>query len=349
LRNIADSNAKLNDEREKVEFILSNMAEGFVFVDGKKSILLCNSSARDFFSVGKDVRLESIYSLTRNKSISAALQSALYKKQSTVFELELRQGLTTNIYVSPSVTADSQFGATMLIVDTTQIKTLERQKREFFSNASHELKTPITSIMGFSEMLNKNIVTDEGERSAIMQRIETEARRLTQLIGDILTISKLESNEAGAENKDFSLTETVREAVSAVSPVLGDTAIEIRTELEDIPYRGDKRQLYELCVNLVENAVKYNRANGRVDITLKKQDGSAVLTVTDTGIGIPPEFQARVFERFFRVDYGRDKSVGGTGLGLAIVKHIVSLYGGRISLQSAKDEGTSIAVSLPCH
>jgi len=224
---------------------------------------------------------------------------------------------------------------------------LEQQKRDFFSNASHELKTPVTSILGFSEMLNKNMVKGEQEKADIMRRIETEAKRMSALISDILTVSKLESNAGVPEYAEFDLADVVRDAVDSVSPIADDTTIAINTDLDDIIYRANRRQMYELCVNLIENAVKYNVPDGQVDISLKRENGDVILTVKDTGIGIPPEYQARVFERFFRADYGRDKKVGGTGLGLSIVKHIVSIYGGKITLQSKQGEGTVVIASLP--
>lgn len=347
LQKITDSNIKLQDEREKVETILSNMAEGFVLLDDKRNILLCNNSARAFFSCSRDTQLENIYNLTRNQAIGNALKSAIENEQSTVFDIDLEKGLIANVYVSPSKTKDEALGATIMIVDVTAERKLEQQKRDFFSNASHELKTPITSIIGFSEMLNNNMVQNEREKAEIMSRIETEARRMSELIGDILTISKLESNEEHRERTDVSLADVVREAANAVSPIMNDTAIKINMDLEDVLYRANKRQIYELCVNLIENAVKYNTPGGKVDISLKAENKNIVLTVKDTGIGIPAVYQSRVFERFYRVDYGRDKKVGGTGLGLSIVKHIVNIYGGKISLQSRRDHGTTITISLP--
>ncbi len=196
-------------------------------------------------------------------------------------------------------------------------------------------------------MLNNDIVTGEEERRAIQRRIENEARRLSELIGDVLTISKLESNEGAGERARFDLGELVGEAAAAVSPMKDDTRISIETELAGIACRADKRHIYELAVNLIENAVKYNKPGGKVFVSLREAEGEAVLTVRDTGIGIPPEYQSRVFERFFRVDYGRNKKTGGTGLGLSIVKHIAGIYGGKINLQSKKGEGTVIEVALP--
>jgi two-component system phosphate regulon sensor histidine kinase PhoR len=347
LQRITDSNCKLQGEQKKVETILSNMAEGFVLVDSKKNILLCNNSARDFFSVDSGTKLDNIYNLTRNQTIGNALQSAIDNEQATMFDMELKEGLIVNIYISPSKATENESGATMLIVDMTSGKQLEQQKRDFFSNASHELKTPITSIIGFSEMLNKNMIKSEQEKAEIMNRIETEAKRMSVLIGDILTISKLESKVEHKEYTDVNLGEVIREAVNAVSPIKENTTIKINMDLDDVLYRADKRQIYELCVNLIENAVKYNKPDGTVDVSLKTKDANVILTVKDTGIGIPTEYQARVFERFYRVDYGRDKKVGGTGLGLSIVKHIVNIYSGKITLRSKRNNGTTITVSLP--
>ena len=346
LQRIADSNKKLGDEREKVEYVLSNMAEGFVLVDNMMNVLLCNNSAREFFSYDS-LEIGSIYQLTRDLNILNAMRLALYSEQASMFDLEQKDGRIANIYISPSRIEESEFGATMLIVDMTAEKQLEQQKRDFFSNASHELKTPITSILGFSEMFNNGIVTSEEERADIIKRIETEAKRLSVMINDILTISRLESNGGNAEYIDFNFGEVIQEAVNSVSPMKDNTAIEIDMDLDDILYRADRRQIYDLCVNLIENAVKYNKPNGKVFVSLKVEGNNVVLTVKDTGIGISPAHQARVFERFFRVDYGRDKKVGGTGLGLSIVKHIIGIYGGKISLQSKKDSGTTIMVSLP--
>ena len=346
LQKITKSNIILQSERQKIETILSNMVEGFVLVDSKNNVLLCNNSARNFFSVDKELRLENIFNLTHNKTILGALRSTILNEQSATFDVELREDLIVNIYVSPSKTVDEELGATILIVDATTEKQLLQQKRDFFSNASHELKTPITSIIGFAEILNNGMVKSEQEKTEIMSRIETEAKRMSELINDILTISKLESGSKESDYKDFNFSDVVKEAVNSVSPVKENTTIEINTDLQDIIYRANKRQIYELCVNLIENAVKYNKPNGRVDISLKEENRKVILAVKDTGIGIPSEYQGRVFERFFRVDYGRNKKVGGTGLGLSIVKHIVTIYGGKISLQSKKDNGTTITIEL---
>jgi two-component system phosphate regulon sensor histidine kinase PhoR len=228
---------------------------------------------------------------------------------------------------------------------STNSKLLEQQKQDFFSNASHELKTPITSIAGFSEMLSNDIIEDEEARREVLRRIETEAKRMTELITDILTISRLESRNAPQKPTAFDLGETVREAIRSVSSI--DSSVQIRTDVAVVLITADKRQMFELCANLLENAIKYNKPNGSVTVTLRTENKYAVLLVEDTGIGIPAELQPRVFERFYRVDVGRDKKTGGTGLGLSIVKHIVQTYNGEIALTSSPGTGTKIEVRLP--
>ena len=235
---------------------------------------------------------------------------------------------------------------------------LEQKKQDFFSNAAHELKTPITSILGFSEMLSNGLVENNDE---IIKRIESEAKNLSALIDDMLTVSRLEPNQINENRADVNFGDIVKEAVapfesladssvdSLVDSSVRNANVTIKLDVDDVIICADKRQLYELCTKLIENAVKYNKPDGTVYISLKSNADSVILCVRDTGIGISPENQSRVFERFFRVDYGRDKRVGGTGLGLAIVKHIVDLYGGNISLKSKLGEGTEITVTLRPH
>jgi len=350
LQQISDSRQSLLLEQEKTNHILSNMAEGFILIDHNENILLCNHSAKNFFNCKHDVISQSILTLINDKSVNIAVDKALAKEQSSIFEMWLREDLILNVYVSPTGKNSLQpdvSGATLLFVDTTNEKQLEKQKRDFFSNASHELKTPITSILGFSEMINQNIIQTDGEKDNVLKRIETEARRMSELINDLLMISNLEAKNMSAEYADFNLKVVLLEAVASISPINNNETVQIDLNSDDIMVYANKRQLYEMCVNLIENAVKYNKPGGKVSIELKAKKHHAILKVRDTGIGIPLEHQARVFERFFRVDYGRDKKVGGSGLGLSIVKHIVNMHNGEITLRSKKGMGTTIGISLP--
>jgi len=350
LQQISDSRQSLLIEREKINHILSNMAEGFVLIDHNENILLCNNSVKNFFNCKEDIISQSLITLVNDKSINVAVEKALGKEQSSMFEMWLREDLILDVYVSPtgkdSLQA-SESGATILFVDMTNTKQLEKQKRDFFSNASHELKTPITSILGFSEMINQDIIKTETEKDIVLKRIETEARRMSELINDLLMVSNLESKNMSPEYTNFNLKVVLEEAVASVSPINDNGAVQVSLDSCDVTVYACKRQLYEMCVNLIENAVKYNKPGGKVAIELKVKKYNVILKVKDTGIGIPLQHQTRVFERFFRVDSGRDKKVGGSGLGLSIVKHIVNMHNGEISLRSKRDVGTTIQVSLP--
>jgi len=326
--------AQLRGEHEKVEFILQNMAEGFVLVGQQRNIVLCNRSARAMFGLEDSLPPENIYQLTHDQTVLKALRQALEENQSAVFDLELGHRQAEFRITSTAL------GATMLVVDTTAQQLLQQQKRDFFSNASHELKTPVTSILGFSQLLAAGQVSEPTE---VIARIESEAARLSDLISDILTVSRLESNRKQGERVRFSLAELVNEAMQA----LPAGEIPVQLDLCDVEVHANRRQVFELCTNLLENALRYNKPGGSVTVRVRDDGDYGKLTVQDTGIGIAPQYQARVFERFFRVDYGRDKSRGGTGLGLAIVKHIVNLHGGRISLHSREGRGTTIRVWLP--
>ena len=353
LQQISNSHRSLKFEQEKINHILANMAEGFVLVDNEETILLCNQAVKGFFSADQNIDFvgQNLLKLVNEKGVNHATQKAFGRGESSMFDLVIHDDLILNVYVSPThrkSTQASMYGVTILFVDMTNHKLLEKQKRDFFSNASHELKTPITSILGFSEMLNQNIIQTEEQKSEILKRIETEARRMTELVNNLLMISNLESKASTTlDYKDFNFKDVLAEAVASISPMKDGEPIEVEVNSDDMLIFANKQQLYEMCVNLIENAVKYNKPGGKVTISLTAKREHAVLKVKDTGIGIPPEHQTRVFERFFRVDYGRDKKIGGSGLGLSIVKNIVNVYNGEISLRSKKNIGTTVEIRLP--
>jgi two-component system phosphate regulon sensor histidine kinase PhoR len=343
----AAANQKLVSEREKVQYILSGMAEGFIMLDSDKKILLCNESAKKFLGAGANA--DNILTRVWDDRIAGAIDDALTAGKSSSVQWSPRGGLFLRVSVSPLQPGESRNtkgGATVILANITRERRFEKQKQDFFSNASHELKTPITSILGFAEMLDKNVITKEDEKRNVMIRIEKEARRMSELIDDILMISNLESKTEPADRSIFDFETVVRESVDSILPVKDGEWIDISLDLESAPVLANRRQLRELCSNLVDNAVKYNKIGGAVSVSLRKAENRAILVVSDTGVGIAPKYHARVFERFFRVNADKDKKVGGTGLGLSIVKHIVNLYGGKISLKSKEGEGTSIEIIL---
>lgn len=225
---------------------------------------------------------------------------------------------------------------------------LEKQiRQEFFSNASHELKTPITSILGYAELLENGIAENEQQRMDFLGRIKKEAVNMTSLINDILMISKLETKEAKVIKTNVSLSLILEEVVDSLKPLAAFHQVLIHMDMEPLFMYANGQQLKELFGNLISNGVKYNKPGGEVWVTIMKEADELVIKVRDNGLGIPEEALGRIFERFYRVDKGRSKKQGGTGLGLSIVKHIVSFYGGGIMVRSRLSEGTEFLIHIP--
>ncbi|MDO5350258.1 MAG: ATP-binding protein [Lachnospiraceae bacterium] len=220
-------------------------------------------------------------------------------------------------------------------------------RQEFFSNASHELKTPITSIQGYAELLEHNIITDSEMKKDFIHRIKKEAVHMTHLINDILMISRLESKEAEVTFSQIRLALLLEDIMDSVGPMAAEQGIFLHTNCPPISIYANPQQIQELFMNLISNAIKYNRPGGQVWVTVQELDDQLILRVRDNGVGIPEDSLDRIFERFYRVDKGRSKKQGGTGLGLSIVKHIVSFYHGTIEVKSKMEEGSEFIVKLP--
>lgn len=227
---------------------------------------------------------------------------------------------------------------------------LERERhirQEFFSNASHELKTPITSIQGYAELLESGLIQDEAMKADFARRIKKEAVNMTSLINDILMISRLESKEAEVTFSDVRISPLLEDIVESLKPMAALSQVYIHADCQPLMIRANAQQMKELISNLVSNAVKYNRPGGQVWVSIRETDGQMVIRVKDNGVGIPEEALDRIFERFYRVDKGRSRKQGGTGLGLSIVKHIVNFYHGSIKVASKPEEGSEFTVSIP--
>lgn len=226
---------------------------------------------------------------------------------------------------------------------------MEKQRADFTANVSHELKTPLTSISGYAELLENGIARPE-DMADFGRRIHKEAARMIDLVADILELSDLDSKKKQPDGCDLTpleLSALARDAAQDLALNARNRYITIKKELAPAQVMGNQKLLFDLCINLMDNAIRYNRAGGWVCISTGMQNGAGFLQVSDNGIGIPPESQSRVFERFYRVDKSRSKATGGTGLGLAIVKHIAGLHGAEISLESSLGEGTTIRISFP--
>ena len=330
----------LEERASTISAILDSMREGLILLDARGGVLAVNRSAADFFGIGEPAEGKNILELFRDIEMIGLLREALRGHRG---EMDIARGERIfRAFLSP---VESR-GAMLLFLDITERLRAETLRREFSANVSHELKTPLTTIYGHAEMLQGGMV-QEADKPAFYSRIRREAERLIALIDDILLLSRLDEGAGGGAREAVDLLAAAREAGESLRERAerGGVSVEISGASLSIP--GNRTQLYELFYNLLDNAIKYNRPGGAVRVELAAQGGGAVVTVSDTGIGIPREAQGRVFERFYRVDPSRAKSTGGTGLGLAIAKHIALAHGGTISLRSEEGRGTEIEVTFP--
>lgn len=223
---------------------------------------------------------------------------------------------------------------------------LDKQKKQFTANVSHELKTPLTSIAGYAELIENGMVKEE-DIKPFAHTIRKQALRLVTLAEDIIKLSQLEENDGQIVFEEVNLAELAEECISALEINARNRGVTLTLNAKETYIKGNKSLLEELLYNLCDNAIRYNKENGSVTVTISEQDGKGILSVADTGIGIPDKYKVRIFERFFRVDKSRSKETGGTGLGLAIVKHISQVHNATLTLDSRENEGTTITVIFP--
>ena len=334
---------KVEREKNKVAAIIQNMSEGMILLDLDKTILLMNEATKRIFNVG-DVTLkhDSLLYISRDKDVNDCVDKALDGENSSL-ELMLN-GRIYQMIANPVASQGEQIGVICLIIDITEKKEMESMRQEFTANVSHELKTPLTSISGYAEMIEAGIVKEEDIKN-FAGRIRKESARLLSLISDIILLSRLDnSQKAEAIRKEtVNLLTIAQKCADDIAVQAERQGVVVRVSGEEYIMRGNITLLTELVQNLCDNAVRYNRdKDGKVDITV----GNGFIDVKDTGIGIPPEHRARIFERFYRVDKSRSKERGGTGLGLAIVKHICELYDAKIELKSSEGFGTEIKITF---
>lgn len=334
---------KVEREKNKVAAIIQNMSEGMILLDLDKNILLMNEATKRIFNVG-DVNLkhDSLLYISRDKDVNDCVDKALDGENSSL-ELMLN-GRIYQMIANPVASQGEQIGVICLIIDITEKKEMESMRQEFTANVSHELKTPLTSISGYAEMIEAGIVKEKDIRN-FAGRIRKESARLLSLISDIILLSRLDnSQKAEAIRKEtVNLLTIAQKCADDIAVQAERQGVVVRVSGEEYIMRGNITLLTELVQNLCDNAVRYNRdKDGKVDITV----GNGFIDVKDTGIGIPPEHRARIFERFYRVDKSRSKERGGTGLGLAIVKHICELYDAKIELKSSEGFGTEIKITF---
>lgn len=328
-------------KQEEFRLITENMKEGFIVVDKQMNLLTYNRSALRLLGIDKENPEDILTEPDDNLFyvINKALKGEREKSDLTLGNNNYR------LIANPVFENDRVIGAVILIIDVTESVKREQLRREFTSNVSHELKTPLTSISGFAEIM-KNGGTPDAVVTDFSTSIYDEAQRLISLVNDIIKISELDEKNVQAESEDVDLYELSADIISRLKPVADKRNISFNLIGESTVVSGTEKILDEMIYNLCDNAIKYNVDNGTVDVILSESRRHIKLTVRDTGIGIPQSEQERIFERFYRVDKSHSKSIGGTGLGLSIVKHAAIYHNAEIQLKSELGKGTSITIAF---
>ena len=337
----------LEEKATLMDVITSSMEEGLILIDKDMKILTANNSGIKLLEGNNAFQYcgEDFIKLSRNMILYEALEGSVNTKSSE--ELILSQGdKYLNIYINPVLRGNSLVSLVILIVDFTKKYKLDLMRREFSANVSHELKTPLTSINGYAEMIESGMAKDE-DIKGFASTIRVEAARLLSLIDSIIKLSKIEENEYSQDFKPVDLYDIGKNTIDGLGFVAKEKNVDLNLYGKSTIIYGDESRLNELIYNLLDNGIKYTPPGGSVDLEIKNQDDFAVIRVIDTGIGISPDHQDRIFERFYIVDESRSKDNRSTGLGLSIVKHIVEHHNGLISLKSEIDKGTEIVVKIP--
>lgn len=339
--------AEIRKQQQEFSMITENMSEGLFVVDRNYRILSYNKSAMQIFGMDPGQEHENLLAVNRSEGFRNAVDSAL-KGRHTQENLELNgrvYQIIANAVCQPDF-AEDMVGAVILVLDVTEKEAQEQYRREFTANVSHELKTPLTSISGIAEIIRNGIVKPE-DIPHFAGKIYDESQRLIALIGDIIKLSRLDENQVPMERETVDMLEMARDVVQQLSSVARKSGVTLVANGSHGQVQGVRQVLGEMVYNLCENAVKYNRAGGRVWVDVQQVADHVVLRVKDTGIGIPAAEQGRIFERFYRVDKSHSKAVGGTGLGLSIVKHGAALHHATISVSSEPEQGTEITLTFP--
>ena len=319
------------------------MSEGFLVIDDHTDLLSYNSGALRLLGAEAGLSRRSVLALNRSEGFRKAVELSLSGEHcEQLFE---REGRYLQIIANPVYHEEHVAGAVLVILDITEKHARESMRREFTANVSHELKTPLTSISGTAEIIKNGFVKPE-DIPHFAGNIYDEAQRLITLIGDIMRLSQLDEDSVPFEKGPVDLYELASSVLCRLEAAAGKRGISLTLSGEHATVNGVSQVLDEMVFNLCDNAVKYSRENGHVRVFVSEENGHVALRVEDDGIGIPAADQARVFERFYRVDKSHSKEIGGTGLGLSIVKHGAAFHNARVALESELGKGTTVTVTF---
>lgn len=341
---LENSLVEVRDKQNRLEAILKSMDSGVVAIDKEFKVIMINPYANKLFGIKRDIIGENLMDNIRDFELERVLKDKEpgYKEINILWP----EKRTLRIKTTDIISKYDNIGTVAVVQDITDIKKLENMREQFVANVSHELKTPLTSIKGFSETLK--YVEDKKNREKFLQIINDEADRLTRLINDILVLSNIEKQKQELIKEEIDLNELIEKVYCLVKKSAEDKNIKINIVEGKVPLLiGNKDKYNQMIINLIDNAIKYTEPNGEVNIGTKQDKDNIIFWVEDTGVGISKEHLDRIFERFYRVDKARSRAEGGTGLGLAIVKHIVLGISGKIEVKSEPKKGTKFIVKIP--
>lgn len=343
--------AQLSGQRDRLQNVINSMAEGVIGVDGEQRILLMNDAACKIFSLREGAALgRPVWEQVRSPQLQSWVAGAVEKALPSGGEMHLRSAIGRDLALSVSAFhGPALTGAVIVVTDITELRRLERVRQQFVANASHELKTPITSIQACIETLIDGAVEDPQCRDRFLQTICEQTERLDALVKDLLTLARLESEPMTREPRPIWVEGLIRMCYERHRQTAERKGLTLTLQpiSPDRKIMAEEDALEHILDNLIDNALKYTEPGGTVTLSLRSDGESATVEVSDTGIGIPQHHLSRIFERFYRVDRHRSRDVGGTGLGLSIVKHLVQAIGGSISVSSQLNQGSTFSVRFP--
>ncbi|HEX8539408.1 MAG TPA: ATP-binding protein [Cystobacter sp.] len=341
-------NAGLNQESRTLTAVLDGMAEGIWVTDAEGTVVRHNDALRGMLQTAGDIIGQRPLALLRNDGLNEAVIRACREGASTRLELTLEGLFPRTLAIRVTPLGGDLPGSAAVFHDVTELRHLEKVRKDFVANVSHELRTPITAIRGYAETLQGGALKDATMAPKMVDIIHRQSERLSELVEDLLELSRLESREVKLKVADVPLAVSASRAAEVVRHKAQGKKITVELNIPPgLLGRGDERGLEQVLLNLLDNAVKYTPEGGRVTVSGGREDGRCVVHVHDSGVGIESRHLTRIFERFYRVDKGRSRDMGGTGLGLSIVKHLLSAMGGEIRVESQPNEGSTFTIFLP--
>ena len=348
---LAETIRVLSDERNREATILGSMIEGVAVISARERVLYSNRAFSQILGLeGQAVEDRPLIEMVRHTGLLAVIKEALRAEKQESSEIVVGTVRPRSFAVTATpVRAGGASGAVLVLHEISELRRLERVRQDFVANVSHEFRTPLTAIQGFSETLLGGALEDPANRRRFVEIIRDHATRLARLTEDLLELSRIEAGELKLEFQPVSVRQLVDSCVETASLKARAKELVLNVNVpEGLPaVRGDANRLQEVLQNLLDNAVQYTPGGGNIEVSAANSSGQIVFTVSDTGIGIPQAEQSRIFERFYRVDAARSREAGGTGLGLSIARHIVEVHGGRIWVESTVGEGSRFHFSIP--